>query len=48
VVAGEDRIVPPATAPQGNQLVIDAGHVGMIVGRARFKLHKAMARFIAD
>lgn len=37
VIAGRDRIVPPATALStagpGTPLVLDAGHVGMVVGR---------------
>jgi polyhydroxyalkanoate synthase len=37
VIAGRDRIVPPATAlttaGPGTPLVLDAGHVGMVVGR---------------
>jgi polyhydroxyalkanoate synthase len=47
-VAGEDRIVPAASAPEGNQLLIASGHVGMIVGRARSELHRALADFLAD
>lgn len=48
LVAGEDRIVPAATAPGGEQRVIASGHVGMIVGRVRGQLHGALGRFLAD
>jgi polyhydroxyalkanoate synthase len=48
VVAGDDRIVPPASAPDGDQIVIPSGHVGMVVGRARSKLHRALESFLAD
>lgn len=48
LVAGEDRIVPPASAPDGEQVIIDSGHVGMIVGRARNQLHEAVSAFLAS
>jgi polyhydroxyalkanoate synthase len=48
LIAGEDRIVPPASAPDGDQVVIPSGHVGMIVGRARAQLHRALADFLAS
>jgi len=48
LIAGEDRIVPPASAPEGEQFTIASGHVGMVVGRARAQLHKALAGFLAD
>ena len=48
LVAGGDRIVPPASAPDGNQRLIPSGHVGMIVGRARIQLHESLGRFLAD
>ena len=48
LVAGEDRIVPAASAPDGDQQVIASGHVGMIVGRARGRLHEALRQFLAD
>jgi polyhydroxyalkanoate synthase len=48
LVAGDDRIVPPASAPTGNQTIIASGHVGMIVGRARNRLHQALGQFLAD
>ena len=48
LVAGEDRIVPPESAPEGEQIPIASGHVGMIVGRARAQLHQALLRFLAS
>jgi polyhydroxyalkanoate synthase len=48
LVAGTDRIVPAASAPDGEQRVIDTGHVGMVVGRARSELHEALLRFLAS
>jgi len=48
LVAGDDRIVPAASAPDGEQQLIASGHVGMIVGRARHELHAALARFLGD
>ena len=48
LVAGEDRIVPPQTAPHGEQIHIASGHVGMIVGRARSQLHQALLQFLAS
>ena len=48
LLAGKDRIVPPATAPDGEQTVIASGHVGMVVGRAREQLHEALCRFLAS
>jgi polyhydroxyalkanoate synthase subunit PhaC len=47
LLAGKDRIVPPATAPDGEQVTIASGHVGMVVGRARTELHSALVRFLA-
>ena len=48
LVAGADRIVPPESAPEGKQVTITCGHVGMVVGRARAKLHAALADFLAS
>jgi len=48
LIAGDDLIVPPASAPDGNQVVIRSGHVGMIVGRARAQLHRVLEDFLAD
>jgi polyhydroxyalkanoate synthase len=44
--AGRDRIAPAATAPAGDTVPIAAGHVGMIVGRAREQLHDGLRRFL--
>jgi polyhydroxyalkanoate synthase len=48
LVAGEDRIVPPQSAPDGDQYRIASGHVGMVVGRARVQLHKLLSDFLAS
>jgi polyhydroxyalkanoate synthase subunit PhaC len=47
VLAGSDRIAPPETAPDGACVTIDSGHVGMIVGSARTRLHEALAAFLS-
>jgi polyhydroxyalkanoate synthase len=46
LTATRDHIAPAATAPAGQTLGIDAGHVGMIVGSARQQLHEALADFL--
>jgi len=46
ITASADRITPAATAPAGTTVQIDSGHVGMIVGSARGKLHAALAEFL--
>jgi hypothetical protein len=46
IPASNDRITPAATAPEGRAIPIDSGHVGMIVGSARAKLHEALADFL--
>jgi polyhydroxyalkanoate synthase subunit PhaC len=53
VIAGRDRIVPPATALStagpGTPLVLDAGHVGMVVGRrAPEQLWGPLARWLGE
>ena len=40
--AAHDRITPAATAPAGDTVEIASGHVGMIVGTSRTKLHAAL------
>ena len=45
VLAGNDRIAPPETAPAGQAVSIPAGHVGMIVGSARTQLHRELRTF---
>lgn len=47
ISAANDRIAPAATAPAGQSVQIPSGHVGMIVGSARARLHEALARFLA-
>lgn len=44
--AEHDRIAPAATAPAGDRIAIPSGHVGMIVGSARARLHSALRRFL--
>jgi polyhydroxyalkanoate synthase len=44
--AEHDRIAPPATAPAGERVAIASGHVGMIVGSLRHKLHQALRQFL--
>jgi polyhydroxyalkanoate synthase len=47
ISASNDRITPAATAPAGESVQIDSGHVGMIVGSARSKLHEALSKFLS-
>jgi polyhydroxyalkanoate synthase len=47
LTALDDRIAPAATAPPGPSEMIDAGHVGMIVGSARTRLHARIRSFLA-
>ena len=44
--AGGDRITPAAAAPRGETVRIAAGHVGMIVGSARERLHAGLRGFL--
>ena len=44
--AGRDRITPSEAAPDGTRVEITAGHVGMVVGRARTRLHDELGRFL--
>jgi polyhydroxyalkanoate synthase len=44
--AARDRIAPAATAPDGAAVHIESGHVGMVVGSARAKLHDGLRRFL--
>jgi polyhydroxyalkanoate synthase len=46
ITASSDRITPAATAPAGETVQIDSGHVGMIVGSSRAKLHEVLANFL--
>ncbi len=42
LTADRDQIAPAATAAAGESIGINAGHVGMIVGSARERLHEAL------
>ncbi|HUG45272.1 MAG TPA: alpha/beta hydrolase [Sphingomicrobium sp.] len=46
ITAANDRIAPAETAPSGEAVHIEAGHVGMVVGSARRGLHGALAAFL--
>jgi polyhydroxyalkanoate synthase len=46
ILAGNDRIAPPETAPAGPNVSLPSGHVGMIVGSARKTLHETLAGFL--
>jgi polyhydroxyalkanoate synthase len=46
ITASGDRITPSSAAPAGETVQINAGHVGMVVGSARSKLHEALAQFL--
>ncbi|HET7316742.1 MAG TPA: alpha/beta hydrolase [Sphingomicrobium sp.] len=48
VTASKDRITPAATAPRGETVQVDSGHVGMIVGSARARLHRSLADFLSE
>lgn len=45
--AARDRITPAETAPSGATVEIPAGHVGMVVGRARTTLHRELEAFLS-
>jgi polyhydroxyalkanoate synthase len=46
IAALHDRITPAASSPVGERVDIAAGHVGMVVGSSRVRLHEALARFL--
>lgn len=46
LTAEHDRIAPAATAPAGEVTGIASGHVGMIVGSARIRLHEVLLAFL--
>jgi polyhydroxyalkanoate synthase len=46
LTAERDRIAPAVTAPAGETIGIASGHVGMIVGSARERLHDALNAFL--
>ena len=47
LTAERDLIAPPQTVACGNVVAIPSGHVGMIVGSARRRLHEALRAFLA-
>ena len=48
LTAERDLIAPPQTAASGQVVAIPSGHVGMIVGSARSRLHAEIARFLVE
>ena len=46
LTAEHDRIAPSSTAPGGRTIGIESGHVGMIVGSARRRLHDLLGDFL--
>ena len=46
LTAERDRIAPASTAPAGETIGIASGHVGMVVGSARERLHEALRRVL--
>ena len=46
VTAAHDRITPAAAAPPGPAVELATGHVGMVVGSARARLHQELRRFL--
>ena len=46
LTAARDLIAPASTAPAGQAIAIDSGHVGMIVGSARPQLYEALDQFL--
>ena len=46
LTAERDLIAPPQTAAPGDLIAIPSGHVGMIVGSARSRLHEALEAFL--
>ena len=48
LTAERDLIAPPQTAACGDVVAIPSGHVGMIVGSARTRLHAELRRFLGQ
>lgn len=46
VAAQHDRITPAASSPSGDSVQIGAGHVGMVVGSSRARLHATLGEFL--
>ena len=47
IASSADRITPAASSPGARRVDIDAGHVGMVVGSSRARLHQALAGFLS-
>lgn len=45
--SAQDRITPAQSASGGERVEIAAGHVGMVIGSARGRLHSELARFLS-
>jgi polyhydroxyalkanoate synthase subunit PhaC len=48
LTAERDLIAPPQTAASGQVVAIPSGHVGMIVGSARTRMHQELGRFLGE
>jgi polyhydroxyalkanoate synthase len=48
LTADRDLIAPPQTAASGKVVAIPSGHVGMIVGSARSRLHAELEAFLKE
>ena len=48
LTAERDLIAPPQTAASGEIIAIPSGHVGMIVGSSRRRLHQELGRFLGE
>jgi polyhydroxyalkanoate synthase subunit PhaC len=46
LTAKRDLIAPPQTVARGDTVAVASGHVGMIVGSARHRLHDALSEFL--
>jgi polyhydroxyalkanoate synthase len=46
ILAAHDRISPRQAAPDGDNALVGAGHVGMIVGSARTQLYQQLRQFL--
>jgi polyhydroxyalkanoate synthase len=46
ILAAHDRISPRQAAPGGDNALVEAGHVGMVVGSARERLHALLGGFL--
>ncbi len=47
VAALHDRITPAPSSPSGDRVEVGAGHVGMVVGSSRARLHATLGEFLA-